>query len=230
MTDRWTEQLSEYLDDSLPTAEREALEAHLANCDECRDALDGLRRVVDRAHGLDDRPPSRDLWAGIAARIGSSGAGQGVVPIGRARNGPARASRRLSFSVPQALAAGIALAALSAGTAWLAVRTPPAPTATVAHRPDSLDRNANWQGPVDSTVDQVVTQLRGTLDRHRTELDTGTVRVLEKNLAIIDSAIAEARRALAQDPGNNYLNHHLADTMRRKADLLRRASALGVRT
>ena len=227
MTDRWTEQLSEYLDDTLPRAEREALDAHLATCAECRETLDDLRRVLDRARGLDDRPPPKDLWSGIAARIGS---GTAVVPIGRGR-APARVMRRLSFSVPQALAAGIALAALSAGAAWLALRSPATavPTA-VTHRPDSLDRNANWQGPVDSTVDQVVTQLRGTLDRHRTELDTGTVRILEKNLAIIDSAIAEARRALAQDPSNNYLNHHLADTMRRKADLLRRASALGVRT
>ena len=226
MTDRWTEQLSEYLDDALGAGERDALEAHLANCDECRETLDELRRVTERARGLDDRPPSQDLWPGIAARIGASTA---VVSIDTARTRLARTSRRLSFSLPQAVAAGIALVAVSSGTVWLALRNPAAPTAATTTRPP-VDLNTSWQPPVDSTVDQVVTQMRQMVTTERSRLDTGTVRILEKNLAIIDSAIAEARRALAQDPSNNYLNHHLADTMRRKADLLRRASALGVRT
>jgi len=229
--DRWTEQLSEYLDGTLPNAERAALDAHLATCAECRETLDELRRVTDRARELDDRPPTKDLWAGIAARIGS---GTAVVSIDSARNrvpaaGTAGTARRLSFSVPQAIAAGITLVAASSAAMWLSMRTPSAPAGSATQRP-SIDLNTSWQPPVDSTVDQVVTQMRQMVSQERSRLDTGTVRILEKNLAIIDSAIAEARRALAQDPNNNYLNHHLADTMRRKADLLRRASALGVRT
>jgi len=227
MTDRWTDRLSEYLDDSLTQAEREALDAHLATCGECRETLDELRRVVDRARGLDDRPPTKDLWSGIATRIGSSG-GTAVVSINSART-PARAGRRLSFSWPQAIAAGIALVAVSSGAVWLALRAPRAagtPT-VVAGTPGFKE---TWISETDSGVDSVVLQMRRALTQGRTQLDTSTVRVLEKNLAIIDSAIAEARRALEQDPNNNYLNHHLADTMRRKADLLRRASALGART
>jgi len=50
--------------------------------------------------------------------------------------------------------------------------------------------------------------------------------VLEHSLATIDTAIAQAGRALAQDPGNAYLNHHLAETMRRKIELLRQASGI----
>ena len=225
--DRWTDRLSEYLDDTLTQAEREALDAHLPTCGECREILDDLRRVMDRARGLDDRPPTKDLWSGIATRIGSSG-GTAVVPIDRARTS-VRVSRRLSFSLPQAIAAGIALVLVSSGAVWLALRTP---NREAASRKDlqSLVRNASWRHESDSTVNGVVENLRGALDSNRSRLDTSTVRVLEKNLAIIDSAIAEARRALAQDPNNNYLNHHLADTMRRKADLLRRASALGART
>jgi len=49
--------------------------------------------------------------------------------------------------------------------------------------------------------------------------------VVEQNLATIDRAIAEARRALAADPNNLYLHDHLANTMRRKMGLLRRATA-----
>jgi anti-sigma factor RsiW len=228
MTDRWTDRLSEYLDGTLTQAEREALDAHLDTCDECRSVIEELRRVVERARGLDDRPPTKDLWSGIATRIGSSG-GTAVVPIGSART-PARTNRRLTFSWPQAIAAGIALVALSSGAAWLALRSTAEQVATKTQNADSLVHNASWRKGVDSTFSGVVEDMHRTLDSNRAQLDTSTIRVLEKNLAIIDSAIAEARRALDQDPNNNYLNHHLADTMRRKADLLRRASALGART
>jgi len=222
--DRWTEQLSEYLDESLPRAEREALDEHLATCAECRETLDELRRVVDRARGLDDRPPSKDLWSGIATRIGS---GTAIVSIDRAR-APARSTRRLSFSIPQALAAGIALMAVSSGVVWLSLRSP-ASGQQAADPGRSIDMPAAWH-QMDSSVDPVVANLRKTLQVNRAQLNDSTVRILEKNLAIIDSAIADARRALDQDPNNNYLNHHLADVVRRRADLLRRVSTLGVRT
>ena len=83
---------------------------------------------------------------------------------------------------------------------------------------------AAWSG--DASYDLVIARLEQLLAEHRTALDTATVRVLEKNLEIIDRAIAEARAALAADPASAYLNHHLARTMRRKVDLLRQASTL----
>ena len=222
--DRWTEKLSEYLDETLPAGEREALEAHLTTCAECRETLDELRRVVDRARGLDDRQPSKDLWSGIATRIGS----KAVVSIDRARV-PARAVRRLSFSVPQALAAGIALMIVSSGAVWLSLRGHPAGGSQSSSDPGN-EINIGWTDSVDHSVGPVVDSLRKILGENRAQLNDSTVRVLEKNLAIIDSAIAEARRALDADPNNNYLNHHLADVVRRRADLLRRVSTLGVRT
>ncbi len=222
--DRWTEKLSEYLDETLPAGEREALEAHLTTCAECRETLDELRRVVDRARGLDDRQPSKDLWSGIATRIGS----KAVVSIDRARV-PARAARRLSFSVPQALAAGIALMIVSSGAVWLSLRGHPAGGSRSSGDPVN-EINIGWTDSVDHSVGPVVDSLRKILGENRAQLNDSTVRVLEKNLAIIDSAIAEARRALDADPNNNYLNHHLADVVRRRADLLRRVSTLGVRT
>jgi len=78
----------------------------------------------------------------------------------------------------------------------------------------------------EETLDARVAELQKALDQGRGRLDSNTVRVIEKNLDIIDAAIGEARRALAADPANQYLNVHLADTMRRKLELLRQASAL----
>jgi len=61
-------------------------------------------------------------------------------------------------------------------------------------------------------------------------LDTATVRIVRKNLAVIDRAISEARMALRNDPGNAYLNLHLANTMRRKVDLLRRVNDIAAQS
>jgi hypothetical protein len=220
MTDRWMDRLSEYLDGTLEPAERAALETHLADCAACTATLAELRRVVARAQALDDRSPAADLWPRIASRIGARGA---VLPFAR------RAGRRFSFTVPQLAAAGIALVALSLAGGWLALRTPARSGSLPAG--GGLEHNVVWLPGADSEYDAAVSQLRAALNDNRSQLDSTTVHVLEKNLAIIDSAVSEARHALAQDPNNQYLNHHLAETMRRKVELLRRASTLaGART
>ena len=213
MSDNWTARLSEYLDETLAPAERQGLAAHLTNCAECRATLDELRQVVARARALEDRSPRADLWPAVATRIG-------VVSIESRR-------RRFSFTVPQLLAAGIALAVISAGGAWLALRG----AATTSGGQLIAETNAGavrWVSAVDPTYDRTVAELQRALDEGKRtgRLDSLTVRVLEHSLATIDTAIAQAGRALAQDPGNVYLNHHLAETMRRKIELLRQASGI----
>jgi hypothetical protein len=74
--------------------------------------------------------------------------------------------------------------------------------------------------------DVTVAELERVLAEGRGQLDSSTVRVLEQNLAIINRAVEQARRAVAADPANPYLRSHLTATMRRKADFLRRATVL----
>jgi hypothetical protein len=81
-------------------------------------------------------------------------------------------------------------------------------------------------GAAARSYDSAVDDLERVLADGRGRLDTTTVRVLEQNLALIDRAIAQAQRAVAADSANLYLNTHLAETMRRKIDLLRQAAAL----
>jgi hypothetical protein len=77
-----------------------------------------------------------------------------------------------------------------------------------------------------ASYDAAVADLERILAEHRGRLDTATVRVLEQSLATVDRALARAQSALAGDPANPYLSAHVAATMRRKLDLLRRAAAL----
>ena len=229
MSDQWTDRLSEYLDDELAPDERAAMEAHLRQCAACGAVLADLKRIVTRARGLEDRLPERDLWPGIATRIGSS---SGEVPA--IDLGAERMRRRWSFSLPQLIAAGIALIALSGGTAWLlhptgspsvAARgtTPSTPIVTVASPSRSAGDRARVAG---QSYASAVADLERVLDQGRGRLDTTTVKVIERNLASIDSAIAQAQRALAADSASVYLNSHLAETRQRKLELLRQAAAL----
>ena len=217
MSDRWMERLSEYLDGELPAPDRAALEAHLETCTDCSALLGELRRVVDRARVAAEYVPRRDLWPGIASRIGASAAAS------------PRIGRRWSFSLPQLAAAAILLMTLSGSAVWLlrSIALPPAggPIATVA-TPAGTPVAINASRSASQSYAAAITDLERVLAGGRGQLDTTTVRVIEQNLAAIDQAIAQAQRALLADPANLYLNTHLAETMRRKLDLLRQAATL----
>ena len=220
MSDRWTDRLSEYLDGELGEHERAELDAHLIACAECAATLAGLQRVVARAGSLEDRPPTADLWPGIAGRIGLT---MDEVSVRRRTR-----EHRFSFTMPQLIAASIVLVAATAGAAWLALRAPRSQTADRPTQVAPAPQLAKWMPKVEKTSDIAVTELRAALaEGKRTgRLDSLTVTRLERSLAVIDSAIAQATRALESDPGSAYLNHHLADTYRRKFDFLRQASRI----
>ena len=213
--DQWTNRLSEYIDGELDSSERAGLEAHLATCGQCFATLADLREVVARAKSLEDREPTKDLWAGIRA---------GLTQEREARLTPGRRPgvRRFSFSVPQLMAASIALVFLSGGGAWLALRSSQSPEQRFGEttpRP-RVGQLVTWTGHTDAAI----ADLQTALTQNEKRLDTATVRIVRENLAIIDRAISDARVALQKDPGNAYLNLHLANTMRRKVELLRRVN------
>jgi hypothetical protein len=209
MHDEWNDRLSEYIDGDLEPADRLALEAHLAGCAGCRQDLASLRAVVTRAGSLTDTPPASDLWPGIASRIGARPARRATL-----------ATRRFAFTLPQLVAASLALIVASGGMVWLARMGGP-----TTDFPPVLGevRPANFG---DAAYDEAVTDLQETLEAGRGRLDPETIRVLEANLDAIDRAIAQCREALEADPSSVYLNTYLAEIRRRKLELLRRATAL----
>ena len=220
MTDDWTDRLSEYIDDELTPAERAALDAHLASCRACVVTLDELRAVTDRARELPARPPAADLWPGIEPRLGAIRA----VPA----RGAAQTVRRFTFTLPQLVAAGLALMVMSGGGVWVlqhggrATSMPP----VAATDPEREPVRRVAVGLADPRYDEAIADLQQALESGRSQLDATTIRILEANLKAIDDAIEQSRRALADDQENVYLYNHLADARQRKLALLRRATAL----
>jgi hypothetical protein len=218
MTDQWTDRLSEYLDDELEPAERAALEQHLASCEACSDALAELRGVVSRAATLAPRPPSADLWPGIERRLDA------VAPL--VTPFTPRVRRRVSFTMPQLVAAGLALMVVSGSAVWVLQHGGRATDLPRVAATSDIDPSTLPVALADPRYDEAIADLEQALAAGRSQLDPGTVRVLEASLDAIDKAIDQSRRALATDPANVYLHSHLAEARQRKLALLRRGVAL----
>jgi hypothetical protein len=220
MNDPWTDRLSAYLDDELSPAEHGELEAHLSVCTACREALGELRQVVERARSMSDAEPAWDLWPAIAARVRSTAQDRpwwARLSAGVWREG------RVSLTLSQVAGAAAALVIVTAAVILRNANVPPPATPAAIPASPAITL-ANFADP---EYDAAVADLKRALEAGREHLDPQTVAVLERNLAVIDGAILQAREALVRDPANTYLNSYLADARRRKLDLLRQVTGLG---
>ena len=224
---------SAFLEGDLAPPELHELEKHLAGCDVCSAMLQDLQEIQGQARELPDRFPSRDLWPGIAQVIKEEAGGDpdvvrlhSGVPVLRQ---PRR--RGLHFSVPQAVAAGLAIAIFSGLVG--ARLGHEASSQTVAFQDGiSLEMRSSWVSLVGEAKPALeakaleVARLEQLLAEHQGELDPHTVQLLEKSLDIIDGAIRESVSALRTDPGNRFLEDNLERAILAKGEYLRDAALL----
>lgn len=220
MSDHWATKLSAYLDDELAPEDAAALEAHLTRCEECVTALGELRAVMAWADSYPGRAPATDVWPRISARLHHTRGGPVDLLNERSGRPP-----WLIGALPKALAAGIALMAV-AGGGWLLGRASAPAVPALAVIPVAEMRGVP---STDVTMLQAekyaaaIAELEMALSARTAGLDSGTVRILNEKLHVIDRAIADARRALASDPNSAYLAQHFTRMMRHKLILLRNA-------
>lgn len=242
--DHWQERISEYLDGELTAAEAQRFEEHLASCGDCQSILSDLSVVIAQAGQLPLPQPPPAMWEHITQRLAAQGLSspQSANELRRepvaSEPAPAlRAPTRRGLPMRWALAAGLVLAALSAGSGWW-LRGPqgePAPRELELARP-TLDaapivpvRMENLPPEVVSALAdyaQSVTQLEAALERVADRMDPESYESIQGNLYTIDRAIFEAHAALNADPQSEYLNAHLANSMARKVRLLQQATRL----
>jgi plasmid maintenance system killer protein len=78
----------------------------------------------------------------------------------------------------------------------------------------------------DAELSREIASLREVVQTRYAELDSGTVAVIKRNLAIIDAAIADSRKALRKDPRNRFLADELDRALTQKIALMRQAALL----
>jgi hypothetical protein len=238
------ELLSAWFEGDLGAAERRAVDEHLRGCLRCAKIVRDIEAIRSDAASLPPMEPSRDLWAGIAARIETP-----VIDL-PTRQAPAGQMRRTW----QMAAAAVLLMALSSGVTYVlttgdgqgvtgepvitaattpdSVAVPVAPRATpkvVAPRPTSGSASTvlvGDPGAAEIVYDQEITRLRKILDERRSDLDPATVAAVERSLRAIDAAITDARTALASDGSSLFLNEQLNRALEKKLGVLRRVALM----
>lgn len=218
-------------------------ESHRDGCAACAATWAELEAISAEARQLPRLTPSRDLWAGIEARIG----GADAPAVDHATSPAMVRARRRWFAAPvlRMAAAAALLVTATATVTWriahedrtdatpAVATTPTAGTAPAVDAPDASDAALVRAVAYDSefsTMDDEIRALERIVDERRAQLDPRTVEVLRRNLDLIDRAIAESREALAADPASQFLAAQLARSYTTKLTLLRSTATLPMGT
>ncbi len=196
------ERLDDYLAGALDNKMRLAFESHATACPECSADLGAANVLAPLTAALPRsiQPPA-DLWSGIAGRLAP------------------RRSPRWRMAVLAAAAAILLVVASSAATLWF-VHSRGEPLAIADTSTPAIEA-----GYVDASA-----ALLRALESEPSHLTPATVATLERNLAVIDAAIAESRAALAGDPDNRALAAILWASYRQKVALLEQVTRLADQT
>jgi len=220
--------LPDYLERSLDAATLAAARIHVATCERCASLVRDLDDIRARAAELPLLTPSRDLWPDIAARLST-----GVVSLDERRE--RMAVRRRHWLVNGAAAAALVLAT---ATGTIMVMRSVQPDVRLAkNNPNttlppvqSTVIPASEKLPATVTYEREIDGLRTIVRDRRAQLDPKTIAVIEKNLSVIDSAIAESRAALRKDSTSAFLADQLDHALDTKLTLLRTVALLPART
>jgi len=226
--ERYVNAIQEAVDGTLGSIRRADLEMHLNTCDECRALYEDLMRVRDAAAALPVLDAPDRAWLQIAGRLRQEG---------RIHEQPKPAAARRPYAAWLAAAAALVIAI--GGGALLMLRSTPAPqpqTATTAAPARGNGGNAAPTKSVETVQNEVdvaqqqfekaIGDLEKVAKANQSALDPGTSTTIEKNLGIIDQAIAENRAAVKAEPGSVAARETLFEALRQKVSLLQDTIAL----
>ncbi len=258
--EHFNDRLPAYLEQETDDATRAAVERHAITCAECGTLLADFRKLRVDSANLPELTPSRDLWSGIAARIEAEVVPIGThVQDARPANAR-RWMRGAMIAASLLAAAGLGYLAAGTRTTIIAQNVPvPADTQqiVVGMPEDSRPRDTGSEPPtrvaertppatptsmptrtevqmvvaaLTADYDREIARLRVLIEQRRNQLDPATVAIIEKNLLVIDTAIADSKRAIAGDPASRFLIESLNQSLQSKVELMRTAALLPSRT
>jgi hypothetical protein len=238
------ETLNDYVDGILDEPSKSLIDKHMVKCSECAAQYRELRDLLDATAQLPRSVlPDPDVWDELRDSLNS----RKDVVLPTARNGqPAGFARHVTIPRWQsrgflAVAAVVLVLASSGLTALVLNRGDRESQITRDSGPRAPDEAAAPSAMLPTVLTagfpategqyhRAIEELVQAVDAQRSRLKPETIRTVDRSLAVIDSAIAEARGALVADPGNATLIDLLSASYQRKLDLLRRTSELSSRT
>jgi anti-sigma factor RsiW len=216
--------IHELVDGTIGAIRRAELEQHLDGCEACRALVSDLERIRDAAGALPEmRPPDR-VWLQLAGRLRQEGRITTAIA-------PERPNR--TYAAWLAIAAALVIAVGSAVLLLVPRATTPAPSQVTAPAATGSGADVKSVETVQNEVDaaqqqfeKAIADLEKVAKANQQALDPGTSATIEKNLGIIDQAIAENRAAVKSEPASVAARETLFDALRQKVSLLQDTIAL----
>jgi len=214
--------IQEKVEGTIGPIRRAELDQHLDECADCRALLEDLQRIHDAAADLPALAPPDRAWLQIAGRLRQEGRIRADAPAPVARPG------RGGYVAWLAIAATLVIA--TGGALFLIPRPDPAPETRMASRPPSSPAPAASDRPTIDAVNAVedaqakfekaIEELEKVAKANQQALDPGTSATIEKNLGILDQAIADNRAAVKSEPTSVAARETLFEVLRQKVSLL----------
>lgn len=214
--------IQELVDGTLGPIRRSELELHLDQCDDCRALAADLARIRQAAAELPPLAPPERVWLQIAGRLRQEGRIRDTAPAAPRH----RARLWLATAAALVIAASASLYLL-VPRQHLATRTALAPAASSGSQTAGNAAPSQSVESVQNEVDQAQAQFENAIAdlekvtrANQKALDPTTAATIDKNLNIIDQAIAENRAAVRSDPTSAAARSTLFDALRQKVALL----------
>jgi tetratricopeptide (TPR) repeat protein len=219
---KYLNSIQERVDGTIGAIRRAELEMHLDMCDACRALLEDLQRVHDAAAELPALAPPDRAWLQIAGRLRLEGRITDDVAA-------APPSRR-AYVAWLAIAAALVIAAGSAVLLLVPRGTPAAPPQAASSTSTASDGAAveavNAVEAAQAQFEKAIEDLEKVAKANQQALDPSTAATIEKNLGIIDQAIADNRVAVKSEPASVAARETLFEALRQKVTLLQNTISL----
>jgi anti-sigma factor RsiW len=203
--ERLAESLDDYLDGTADALTRVALEAHLEGCPTCPALVADVRAIRRAAQALGPIEPPARAWPQLRARV--------------TLDAPVRASSRFAsyfgWRTLQAAGAVAGLVLVVSSLAWVGTRLAFAPPRVA----DGSGAQAEFQ-LAEAEYTDAIARLQEAAAVAGPRLDALTNATLQSSIDDIDSAIGDAREALAREPGDALSQESLLDALGSKVALL----------
>ena len=225
---QYADAIQEMVDGTLGPIRRSELQIHLDQCDDCRALLEDMERIRDLAASL-DRPALPDrVWLQVAGRLRQEG---------RLSTPPVSAQSARHHYALIAIAAALVLAV--GASLYVLLPTvrgsgqPPIAANPPVTTPGNAASASSVQGDIEAEFrlaeqhyQAAITKLEEAAKSDQDAIDPQTAAMLQKNLQVIDQAIAESRAAFRSEPTSMPARDSLFDALKRKVSLLQDTIAL----
>jgi anti-sigma factor RsiW len=212
--------LVDLVDGRLDPAQQRTIERHLEACAGCRALVTDLRSVRAAAFMLDRREPPPQVWSKLQAAVAAE------PKPGRVLFMPTRANWPVWLAAAAALILATVIGLLPLMNRNVAPAAPGSQTSAGAEREVTVESVTAHFEEAEKSYQLAIDELQALANKDTGELDPQVAAVLQKNLSVIDQAIAENRAALKAQPSSSNAQDGLFDALRNKVALLQQTVEL----